>query len=165
MWVRTRIWSRNGLRTGLRGEFCVRAAPFFEPDPLERVSGPSSAGNRPKTKHKLYLLFHIISKGKMCRGSVGSPRPPRGIGESHDAKDAGFHRLLIQDRPIGLQGALALAPLPPTHPPTTTVRSGRDRLPGRVGPAVWAGRIIYCRSVGSFSFLFPLGGSLLDPLV
>ncbi len=24
----------------------------FEPDPLERVSGPSSAGNRPKTKSK-----------------------------------------------------------------------------------------------------------------
>ena len=42
----------------------MRLAPFFEPDPLERVSGPSSAGNRPKNKYKLQLLSPIPSEGK-----------------------------------------------------------------------------------------------------
>ncbi len=28
---------------------CILHQAFFEPDPLERVSGPSSAGKRPKT--------------------------------------------------------------------------------------------------------------------
>ncbi len=32
------------------------SGPFSEPDPLQRVSGPSLAGNRSKNKYKLYLL-------------------------------------------------------------------------------------------------------------
>ncbi len=31
--------------------------PFFEPDPLERVSGLSSAGNRPKPKIKIIMFI------------------------------------------------------------------------------------------------------------
>ncbi len=46
-WVRTRNRSRNGLIISLRGY-----APFFEPDPSEWVSGPSSGGNQSKTKYK-----------------------------------------------------------------------------------------------------------------
>ncbi len=35
---------RHGLIDGLRCLFWVRSAPLFEPDPLERVSGPSLVG-------------------------------------------------------------------------------------------------------------------------
>ena len=35
----------------------MRSAPFFEPDPLERVSKPSSAGNDRQNKLKLYFVF------------------------------------------------------------------------------------------------------------
>ncbi len=57
----------NGHETALElvsGANRVRSAPFFEPDPLERVSGPSSAGNRPKTEYKLQLPLPILSEGK-----------------------------------------------------------------------------------------------------
>ncbi len=43
----------DGHETALElvsGADWVLSAPLFEPDPLERVSGPSSAGNRPNTK-------------------------------------------------------------------------------------------------------------------
>ena len=41
----------------------MRSAPFFEPDPLERVSGPSSAGNRPQTcqNHNNNYNFYLCS--------------------------------------------------------------------------------------------------------
>ncbi len=40
--------------------FLVRSAPFFKPDPLERVSGPSSAGNWPKTQIKDYNFYYLV---------------------------------------------------------------------------------------------------------
>jgi hypothetical protein len=45
----------------------VRSAPFFEPDPLERVSGPSSAGNRPKPKITI-ISFITYSKRRSVLG-------------------------------------------------------------------------------------------------
>ncbi len=52
----------------------VRSAPFFEPDPLERVSGPSSAGNLPKIKYKLQFLSPILSEGKIFILALGTAR-------------------------------------------------------------------------------------------
>ncbi len=35
-------------------------APFFEPDPLERVPGPTSAGKRPKTTIMNYIFNFMV---------------------------------------------------------------------------------------------------------
>ena len=40
--------------------FGVRSAPFFEPDPIEGVSGPRSAGNQPKTRNKNYNFYYLF---------------------------------------------------------------------------------------------------------
>jgi hypothetical protein len=59
----------------------VPSAPFFEPDPLEWVSGPSLAGKGPKKQNLNYRVFEIdcsfVLSGRMAR------RPPcRGTGDS-----------------------------------------------------------------------------------
>ncbi len=63
----------------------MHSAPLFEPNPLGRVSGQSSAGNRPKPKIKtiiLYLYIFIWRWGYSVRakmayntGSPGVPAP------------------------------------------------------------------------------------------
>ncbi len=54
-------WSRNGLRIDLPGSCWLIYAPFFEPEPLITVPGPTLAGNRPKVDQTchLYLTFPI----------------------------------------------------------------------------------------------------------
>jgi hypothetical protein len=50
----------------------VRSAPFFEPDSFRRVSGPSSAGDRPKTQNKHNPATH---RGDSCWEScLGCPK-------------------------------------------------------------------------------------------
>ena len=38
----------------------MRSAPFFEPDPLERVSGPSSSGKPAKTQTTNYNFYYLL---------------------------------------------------------------------------------------------------------
>ncbi len=68
LWVVTIKWSQSSLRLDLPGLFWELSAPFVDPDPLERVSGPSSAGKRPKTGQNTntnyngrYLFYAILS--------------------------------------------------------------------------------------------------------
>ncbi len=67
---------RNNLGTNrecLRNQFQGRSTPFFESDPLERVPGPSWAGNRlkrAKTKSTVFILSLTASGCRIFRASL-----------------------------------------------------------------------------------------------
>ncbi len=72
---RTRKWSRNGLRICLRCYFWVSSALLLETDPFRGVSGPSSAGNRPKNKVNI-IIFITYSKRGPARAPGQGPELP-----------------------------------------------------------------------------------------
>ncbi len=65
----------------LRGHFPLHSTPFLEPDPFDRIPGPSLAGNRPNTaKPKtMILIIRFVSAprkrawGGLPLGTAGGP--------------------------------------------------------------------------------------------
>ena len=62
-WVRTRKWSRNGLRTGCRGFFWV--LHYFRPRSVA-TGRASSAGNRPQNQTKNIVLMASAGGRAAC---------------------------------------------------------------------------------------------------
>jgi hypothetical protein len=67
-WVRTRTWSRNGLRIGLRAQFLGARCTSCRARPVGTVLGAKfgrkPAQNRPEPKCKFCFRLHILSEGK-----------------------------------------------------------------------------------------------------
>ena len=108
-------YPRTGLRIGLRGRCLVQPALFFEPEPVPRLPGPRGAGNRPKTRGRIY---HFILP-KVCPVVLGSGvskvRGGRGGPWDRGGSDPAMAFERASKADVGCLGSVAIKPRNKTY--------------------------------------------------